>query len=117
MPYKTHLLPTRTNDGNRSAQLAGLTAQGLDLLDDLEGVGVSNLAEDDVLAVQPRGDDGGDEELRSVAIQLSVRCLHTIQLGKVRGRETYVLGPALAMDKRPGFSCFKAKFSSANFSP
>ena len=29
----------------------------------------------------------------------------------------YVLGPALAIERRPGFVCFSLKFSSANFSP
>ena len=32
-------------------------------------------------------------------------------------RDTYVLGPALAMDRRKGLSCFNLKFSSLNFSP
>ena len=31
--------------------------------------------------------------------------------------DTYVFGPALAMDRRYGLSCFSLKFSSANFSP
>lgn len=30
-------------------------------------IAVSNAAEDDVLAVEPRGDDSGNEELRAVA--------------------------------------------------
>jgi hypothetical protein len=30
---------------------------------------------------------------------------------------TYVFLPALAMESRPGLSCFSWKFSSANFSP
>jgi hypothetical protein len=29
----------------------------------------------------------------------------------------YVLGPALAMDRRNGLVCFSLKFSSGNFSP
>ena len=33
------------------------------------------------------------------------------------GLVTYVLGPALAIERRPGFVCFSLKFSSANFSP
>lgn len=32
-------------------------------------------------------------------------------------RVTYVLGPALAMESRPGRSCLSLKFSSGNFSP
>ena len=42
----------------------------LDLLDDL--VALEHLAEDDVLAVQPGGDGGGDEELRAVGVLASV---------------------------------------------
>jgi hypothetical protein len=34
-----------------------------------------------------------------------------------RQREAYVLGPALAMDRRKGALCLSLKFSSANFSP
>lgn len=29
----------------------------------------------------------------------------------------YVFGPAFAMERSPGLVCFRAKFSSANFSP
>lgn len=46
---------------------AGGGTEGLNLLHDRHGLGVSDLAEDDVLAVEPRGDDGGDEELGAVA--------------------------------------------------
>lgn len=48
---------------------AAAAAAGLDRLDDLVrlDVAVRDTAEDDVLAVKPRGDDGGDEELGAVA--------------------------------------------------
>lgn len=72
MKKKKNLLPTSTDDGNRSRHLTTAATEALDFLDDLKGRLVSNLAEDDVLAVQPRGDDGGDEELRSVAVVLLV---------------------------------------------
>lgn len=42
-------------------------AKGLDLLDDVLGFLVGNLTEDDVLAVEPRGHNSGDEELGAVA--------------------------------------------------
>jgi hypothetical protein len=42
----------------------------LDLLDDL--VALEHLAEDDVLAIQPRGDGGGDEELGAVGVLAGV---------------------------------------------
>lgn len=34
-----------------------------------------------------------------------------------RWMETHVLGPALAIERRNGFSCRSLKFSSPNFSP
>jgi hypothetical protein len=40
----------------------------LDGLDHSERLVVSDLAEDDVLAIEPAGDDGGDEELGAVAV-------------------------------------------------
>jgi hypothetical protein len=46
---------------------ARLGADGLKSGDDIHGGLVSDLAEDDVAAIEPRGDDGGDEELRAVA--------------------------------------------------
>ena len=64
------LLLTRVNDGGLLAVLDGSAggASGLNGLDDLHGLIVSDLAEDDVAAVQPGGGDGGDEELRAVAV-------------------------------------------------
>jgi hypothetical protein len=115
--WEEHLQSTALDDGGALAVAdgAGLGAGGLERLDDVEGVGVGDLAEDDVAAVEPRGDNGGDEELRAVA-----EAGLALEGGRQRGRSAafaYVLGPALAMDSRPGFSCFSWKFSSANFSP
>jgi hypothetical protein len=47
--------------------LSAGAAGGLDELDNLHGLLVGNLAKDDVLAIEPRGDDGGNEELGAVA--------------------------------------------------
>lgn len=63
------LLGTRVDNGRLELQV-DLTSTGASLLEfanDLQAFGISNLAKDDVLAIEPRGDDGGDEELRSVA--------------------------------------------------
>lgn len=76
-------------------------AEGLELLDDLHGRLVSNLAEDDVLAIEPRGDNGGDEELGAVAVDLEVSGSCSLCFNK----RTYVWGPALAMERRPGRLC------------
>jgi len=48
--------------------LARARASCLELLHDLQRLSISNFTEDDVLAVEPRGDDGGDEELRAVGV-------------------------------------------------
>ena len=63
------LVATAVDDGglDSGADGAGGGAEGLDLLDNLQGLIISDLAEDDVLAIEPRGDNGGDEELGAVA--------------------------------------------------
>jgi hypothetical protein len=65
-----------------------------------------------VTAVEPAGDDGGDEELRAVAVLMSGHVLARYGVSR-----TYVLGPALAMESMKGFLWASLKFSSANFSP
>lgn len=67
------LLLARGADGGGTLTVLDGTGRGaasLDGLDDGDGLGVSDLAEDDVAAVEPRGDDGGDEELGAVAAML-----------------------------------------------
>jgi hypothetical protein len=46
--------------------VAGALGHVLDLVYDL--VALKDLAEDDVAAIEPAGDNGGDEELRTVCI-------------------------------------------------
>lgn len=53
------------NIGTDSTRAA---AELFNLLNDLEGSLVSDLTEDDVLSIEPRGRDSGDEELGSVAV-------------------------------------------------
>lgn len=56
------------NHGLRGSPDGTITGtEGLDLLNHVVRLGVSDLAEDDVLAIEPRGDSGGDEELGAVA--------------------------------------------------
>lgn len=45
-----------------------LLARGFERLDHVHGLSIRNLAEDDVLVVEPASDNGGDEELRSIAV-------------------------------------------------
>ena len=55
---------TTATDGTRAGTAS------LDGLDDGHGgdITLGDLTEDDVTAVEPAGDDGGDEELRAVAV-------------------------------------------------
>jgi hypothetical protein len=70
--YVEYLLLTGLDDGRGVLVLdrARVAAASLDGPDDALGLGIviGDLAEDDVLAVQPGGDDGGDEELGAVAV-------------------------------------------------
>lgn len=66
-----NLVGTRLDNGGHASLVLDGTAGGaasLDGLDGVDGLLVSDSAEDDVAAVEPRGDDGGDEELRAVAV-------------------------------------------------
>ena len=47
--------------------LAGTTTRGFDGFDNSKRLFICDFAEDDVFAVEPAGDDGGDEELGAVA--------------------------------------------------
>ena len=68
-PSSSQLVRSSTRDGDGAAlDLTTAGALGLDLPHELLAVLVSDLAEDDVLAVQPAGDDGGDEELGAVGV-------------------------------------------------
>ena len=65
----SNLQLTSVNDGGLDIGAHGtsVAAESLDLLDDLHGFLVGDLTEDNVLAVEPRGHNGGDEELGAVA--------------------------------------------------
>lgn len=58
-------------DGDLLGGAARVSAQSLNLLDDVQASGDG--AEDDVLAIQPLGLDGADEELGAVGVLASVR--------------------------------------------
>ena len=52
--------------------------------------------------------------------EIIITCLpssHDVTTVVIKNCEPFVFGPALAIDKRPGFECLSLKFSSANFSP
>jgi len=69
---RTNLQLSRLDNGRLLVvlNLTAAAASSLKGLDDGQRLIVSNLAEDDVLAIEPAGDYGGDEELGSVAIEI-----------------------------------------------
>jgi hypothetical protein len=71
-PY--HLQSTGVDDGSALVVLDGAAARasGLKSLDNVQRLLVSNLAENDVATVQPRGNNGGDEELGAVGVGAGV---------------------------------------------
>jgi hypothetical protein len=73
LPSNQNLQDTRLYDGRLLVvlDLTAAAAGSLKSLDDSQRLLVSNLAEDDVLAIEPAGDNGGDEELGAVAIGMS----------------------------------------------
>lgn len=110
----TNLQDARLDNGGFLVilDLATAAASSLKSPDNIHGLLVSNLAEDDVLAIEPAGYHSGNEELRAVAIGTSCQlCFRTMFV------LAYVLGPALAIERSPGLVCLREKFSSANFSP
>ena len=67
--WSSYLQLTALNDGGLDSRADGSRrrAEILNLLDDLHGLLVSDLTEDNVLSIEPRGDNGGNEELGAVA--------------------------------------------------
>jgi len=91
---KSHLELTAIGNDKLLLWRAAAGAEALHLLDDL--LTVDDLAEDDVLAVQPRAWHRGDEELRAVGVWTSVSHREKVWLGVL---ELEVLvGELLAVD-------------------
>lgn len=73
----TSLLRAALDDGWRAILVLDRTAArtaGFDALDDAVGsrITIWDLSEDDVTAIEPGSDDGGDEELRAVGVWAGV---------------------------------------------
>src|SRR4051812_17961427 len=68
-------------DGDLGLGAAALRAVALDLADQVQARLVGHPAEDDVLAVQPGGHHGGDEELRAVGVGAGVGHRQQARLG------------------------------------
>jgi hypothetical protein len=73
---------TAVDDGGLLVELDGTTARTSSLkgLDDIKGLLVSDLTEDNVASVEPRGNDGGDEELGAVAVRVLVSAIEVRRL-------------------------------------
>lgn len=103
---------TTLDDLDGCARLTRVRSKRFNALDQLHVL--NNTSKDNVGSIEPISDDGGDKELRAVSsgqisiIRKVIRVYYAI---------TYVPGPALAIERRPGISCFSWKFSSGNVSP
>ena len=67
-----------------------------------------NFSENDMFPIKPTCHD-----LSKVSKKLFKEDVTVV----MKNWEPLVLGPAFAMERRPGLVCFNLKFSSANFSP
>jgi hypothetical protein len=89
---------TAVDDGGLLVELDGTTARTSSLkgLDDIKGLLVSDLTEDNVASVEPRGNDGGDEELGAVGVGAGVG--HGEQTGLVVLQGEVLVGELLTVD-------------------
>ena len=78
---------------------------------------VQNRAEHDVLAIQPRCETTGAGQRGRGASQQCTSGHARVTTVVMKNWLPLVLGPALAMDSRPGTVCLCTKFSSANLLP
>nr|XP_003188721.1 hypothetical protein ANI_1_1028064 [Aspergillus niger CBS 513.88] len=90
---------TAVDDGGLDGRAdgAGGGAESLDLLHDLHGLGIGNLTEDDVLAIEPRGDNGGDEEL-GANLRVGTSVGHGEETGLVVLVDEVLIGELLTVD-------------------
>ena len=116
VPSRNSLQLTRLDNGRALAVLDSTAARasGLNGLDNIHGLLVGDLAEDDVATVEPRGDDGGDEELGAVAAErvrtrpeagrirlhsrVGASVSHGQQTGAVVGQLEVLIAELLAVD-------------------
>ena len=62
---------TSTGDGRRLVfWLSRIAANSLNCLDNFHRLLVGNFSKDNMLSVEPRGNNSGDEELRSIAAEI-----------------------------------------------
>jgi hypothetical protein len=69
----------------------------------------NDLTKHNVLSIQPRSYNSGDEKLGPISFWVNLR--------RTSKRFFLLSFPAFAMDSNPGRVCFNLKFSSSNFTP
>jgi len=95
---KANLQDTRLDDGWLLV-VVDLSAAGsgsLESLDDSQGLLISDLTEDNVLAIEPAGDNGGNEELGAVGVWSGVGHGEKSWLGVLSGE--VLIGELLTVD-------------------
>lgn len=88
----------------------------LDLADN--AFAIQDFAEDNMLAIQVRSGDSCHEELGTIgACEVVMIELSGLREISCLWPGDHKPGPALAIERSRGLSCFSLKFSSSNFSP
>ena len=110
--YRTHLLSTALDDGRWAILVLDASTASTASLNTLHhavrsGVAIWDLAEDDVAAIEPRGDHGGDEELGAVGVGAGVG--HGQHEGLLVGELEVLVCEFLAVD---GFAARALNISS-----
>jgi len=98
LPSCRPLVGTAVNNGRLEGKL-DLTrsrTSALELLDDFHALLVGDLAKDNVLAIQPRSNDGGDEELGTVGVGTGIG--HGQETGSGVSFLEVLIGELLAID-------------------
>lgn len=103
--------------GNLDGLLGLVAGEGLGQLDPLDDlVALNDLAEDDVLAVEPPN-PSSQFPTPMYNVYRTRGGAHEVMMVVMKNWEPLVSLPALAMERRPFLEWRSLKFSSANFSP
>jgi len=96
--HRTDLGLARGNNCRLEVQLdlSAARASLLESIDDFHRLAISDFTEDDMLAIEPRGDDGGDEELGAIGVGTSIGHGQQARLGV--GLLEVLIGEFLTVD-------------------
>ena len=112
---RTCLDGARLIDGDRLGGLSIGRAKFFNRSDDIHSF--QNFSKHNVFPIKPSSDDLHPHQLNSYDRSIINGAFGGKGTVVTKNCDPLVLGPAFAMERRPGLECFNLKFSSANFSP